>query len=464
MERTQLSPPPVQHGRARGTHETRAGLHDPHFAQPRPLDDDNGRGHSEEDWGPVRKASKGWMIAVGIVVVLLLAGLFATGFIPRVHSNSELKSDAEAARNGAVLVTVIQPKPAAQTLDVNLPGTLRPWQEVSIFARSTGYLKKWYADISNHVTKGELMAEIDSPEIDQQLLQARASVLQNKAAQVKSQSDLQLTQLTYNRFLALKGTSGITQQDLDQKAADLSAAQANLEAAKANVTAAEANVQRLVELQSYEKVTAPFDGVVTGRAYDTGALINADPTSADIKPMYKIAENDVLRVFVNVPQSSALAVQKGMQVKVLARERPGRVFTGVVMGTTNYLDPANRSLLTEIKVLNGDGALLPGMYVEANFEIHRDKPPLVIPAPALIVNADGTQVAVVKDDVIHFQKVQVGEDYGNTLEITGGLEGNEQIISTPGEKIVEGAAVKVANADPIKLPGQKNEKVAEAGK
>src|SRR6185312_9542248 len=225
--------------------------------------------------------------------------------------------------------------------------------------------------------------------VDQQLKQAQAALLQAKAAALKAQSDLGLAQVTYNRYEQLSHSGSVTQQDLDTARAAMTADQANLEAAKANVGAADANVNRLTQLVSFEKVTAPFDGVVTGRTFDAGALINADPTSADIKPMFKIAQNDVLRVFINVPQSSALQIRKGMQVKVSARELPGRTFTGSVMGTTNYLDQTNRTLLTEVKVQNeknadGTFALLPGMYVTVDFEIKRDKPPLVIPAPALV--------------------------------------------------------------------------------
>jgi len=462
MESTQL-PPYTQTRRAKEPVRPLAAIEE----NSRP---DNGHnGHSEdgpESWGTVKKARSAWVVVAAVLGFIVMAILFVIGFIPRLHTNAELNADAEAAAHGAIPVSTVVPTRAAPSIDLSIPGTLRPWQEVSIFARSTGYLKKWYVDISQPVKKGQLMAEVDSPEVDQQLRQAQAALLQNRAAQVKAQSDVQIAQVTYNRYVTLKGTSGVTEQDIDQKAADLSAANANLEAAKANVSAGEANVQRLQELQSYQKVTAPFDGVVTGRAYDTGALINADPTSADIKPMYKIAENDVLRVFVNVPQSSSLQIKKGMDVSVVARERSGRTFTGRVMGTTNYLDPNNRSLLTEIKVPNEDGALLPGMLVDARFKLTRDNPPLIIPAPALIVNAQGTQVAVVEDNTIHFRKVQIGEDYGNTLEITGGLRGDEQIISTPGEKIVEGANVSIVNAEQRgnDKAGQKSEKVAEAGK
>jgi RND family efflux transporter MFP subunit len=462
MESTQL-PPYTQTRRAKDPVRPLAAIEE----ETRPANGHNG--HSEdgpESWGTVKKARGAWVVVAAVIGFLLMAALFVIGFVPRLHTTAELNADAETAANGAIPVSTIVPSRAASAIDLSLPGTLRPWQEVSMFARSTGYLKKWYVDISQPVKKGQLMAEVDSPEVDQQLRQAQAALLQNRAAQVKAQSDVQITQVTYNRYVALKGTSGVTEQDIDQKAADLSAAQANLEAAKANVSAGEANVQRLIEMQTYEKVIAPFDGVVTGRAYDTGALINADPTSADIKPMYKIAQNDVLRVFVNVPQANALQIKRGMEVSVVARERPGRTFVGKVMGTTNYLDPNNRSLLTEIKVPNDDGALLPGMLVDAKFKLTRDNPPLIIPAPSLIVNAQGTQVAVVQDNTIHFRKVQIGEDYGNKLEITGGLQGDEQIISTPGEKIVEGANVSIVNGQQPgnANPGQKSEKVAEAGK
>jgi membrane fusion protein, multidrug efflux system len=267
------------------------------------------------------------------------------------------------------------------------------------------------------------------------------------AAALKAQSDLQIAQVTYNRYQALKGTSGVTQQDLDQKTADMNAAQAALASANANVQAAEADVKRLSDLQSYEQVIAPFSGVVTGRAYDVGALILADPTQTDTQPMYKIAENDVLRVFVNVPQSSALSIVKHMKANVTTRERPGRVFQGEVMGTTNYLDTTSRSLLTEVKVPNADGALLPGMYVNVDFQVTRPTPPMLVPGPALIDNADGEHVAIVRDGKVHYQPVTVGIDYGATAEITGGLTGDEQIIANPGERTIEGAKVRAITAE-----------------
>jgi RND family efflux transporter MFP subunit len=231
----------------------------------------------------------------------------------------------------------------------------------------------------------------------------------------------------------------------------------------ANVTAAQANVKRLQGLQGFEKVIAPFTGVVTGRAFDRGSLILADPTAADIKPMFKIAENDVLRAFVNVPQSNALLIRKGMTVDITVREQPNRKFKGTVMGTTNYLDPANRSLLTEVKLPNptepdGRLALLPGMYCEASFNVTRQTPPLRIPGPAVVNNAQGTQVATVRDGKVHFQKIVLGQDYGSEVEVTDGLTGDEAIIANPGERTVEGAAVSTGAAE------EKKVRVSEAGK
>jgi RND family efflux transporter MFP subunit len=329
-------------------------------------------------------------------------------------------------------------------MDVVIPGTLRPWQEVSIYARSSGYLKKFDVDISNHVDKGQLMADISSPEVDQELAAAKATLVLNQAAAAKAKTDLDYAELTDKRYESLRGTSGVTQQELDQFANACKTALATYHQAEAQVGVSEANVQQLTEMQGFEKVYAPFSGVVTGRAYDVGSFIIANPTAADITPMFKIAENDVLRAFVSVPQNYSLTIKKGMKVTVLVRERPDREFTGTVLGTTNYLDPAVRTLLTEVRLENPDMAILPGMHIEAKFHVTRDAPPLLIPAPALVTNADGNMVGVVKDNKIHFEKVTLGVDYGKDIEITGGLKGDEQIIANPGEKTVEGAEVSIA--------------------
>ncbi len=406
------------------------------------------------------------MIAAAIAGVLVLLALLITGIWPRYRDGKELNADAANEANAPVIVNVARPHRAPEMVLITMPGTLRPWQEVSIFSRTAGYLKKYYVDISNHVEAGQLMAEIETPEVDQELHQAQAAVLQTKAAVNKSITDRDLASVTYERYKALRASNTVSQQDVDEKRSALDAAEATLASANANVGAAEANVQRLTELQGFEKVTAPFSGVVTGRAYDNGSLIISNPTATDVKPMFKIAENDVLRAFVNVPQSSALQIKKGMDVKITSRERPGRVFMGKVMGTTNYLDPASRSLLTEVKVPNvkeadGDYALLPGMYVQASFEVNRTSPPLVIPAPALVNNSAGTQVAIIQDGKVHFQKVVLGQDFGSELEVVEGLNGDEQIIANPGERVAEGVAVRSGNDEKPAAPDA-HQKVAEA--
>jgi RND family efflux transporter MFP subunit len=391
-----------------------------------------------------------WVILAAVVAILALAALLVTGWLPRQRQGKELDADAADAANAPVPVNVARPRRAPTVVSIALPGTLRPWQEVSIFARTTGYLKKYYVDISNDVEVGKVMAEIDTPEVNEELAQAQAALLQVKAAVVKTTADRDLARSTLKRFVTMRETQSVTPQELDEKQSAMDVAESLIQSAKANVGAAEATVRRLTEMQRFATVTAPFSGVVTGRGYDVGSLILANPTATDIKPMFKIAQNDVLRAFVNVPQSAALQIKKGMEVKVTVRERPGRVFPGTVMGTTNYLDPTNRSLLTEVKVQNpkeadGSFALLPGMYIQAGFTINRDTPPLVVPGPALIANASGTQVAVVNDGVVHFKKVQIGQDFGNEVEIVSGLNENEQIIANPGERVVEGVAVSAAS-------------------
>jgi len=405
-----------------------------------------------------------WVVIAGVVAIVALAALLLTGLIPRHRQAKELEADAAAAQNAPIQVEAVAPKRAAPVLNVAIPGTLRPWQEVSMFARTSGYLKKYYVDISNSVEAGQLLAEVDTPEIDQELRQAEANVLQTRAAVTKAIADRDLAKATWERYQQLVTSNFLSKQEAEEKQSALNAAEATVQAVQANVAAAEASVRRLTELQQFQKVSAPFAGVVTGRGYDVGSLITANPTAADTRPLFKIAQNDVLRAFVNVPQSTALQIRKGMKVKVTARERSGRVFEGVVMGTTNYLDPTNRTLLTEVKVPNvketdGGFALLPGMFVQVSFEVNRDTPPLLVPAPALVNNAEGTQVATVKDGIVHFHRVTLGQDFGNEVEVVEGLVGDELVIANPGERTVEGATVVIAGADKAPHP---TEKVANA--
>lgn len=404
------------------------------------------------------RPSRGWMVGLAIGAAAILVVLFAFGFVPRLHRNAELKADAAAATEGAAPVTLITPRLAKATTSVSLPGTLRPWREVSIYARTTGYLKKWYADISNHVEAGQLLAEIDAPEVDHQLLEAKSNLQQMKAAKAKAEADLTLARNTADRFQKLTGRASeqggagpidsVTQQELDEKRAARDAAESSVEAAIANIEAAEANVKRLADMQSFEKIIAPFDGVITSRPYDNGAFISAGGVGG-VREIYRIAQNDTLRAFVNVPQSIALSIEKGQDVSIEAKERTGRKFVGKVMGTTNYLDPATRSLLTEIKLPNPDAALLPGMYVQATFTVTREHPPLVIPSSSLIITPEGARVAVVKGDhIAHYQPVELGLDFGKEVEVLSGLTASDRIVTNPGERLADGVQVKELPSPP----------------
>lgn len=466
MEGTQLSPPAPPKGRSRNgptvaDERRRNGDVTPAPEAAAPQHHES----NEADWGEIHRPKVGSITIVGMVAAVLVLALVLIGLVPRIHQTHELNADAVDALNAPVMVNIAQPQRAPESTTITVPGTLRPWQEVSVFSRTTGYLKHWYADISNQVKQGELLAEIDAPEVDAQLAQAQASLQQMQGALAKAESDLQIAKLTNERYQAIRSTVGVTQQDLDQKQSDSNAALANREAARANVAAAQSNVKRLSDLKAYEKLYAPFAGVITSRPYDTGSLINADPTDVNVRPIYKIAENDVLRAFVNIPQSSALSIQKGMEANVAARERPGHVYVGKVMGTTNYLDQNDRTLLTEIKVPNDDRSLLPGMYVQVTFTMNRIQPPLLVPGPSIVQTSEGSRVAVVIDGKVHFQKVRLGRDFGNDVEIVEGLKGDEQVIANPGERIAQGVRVKAGNdASSQPATASTGSKVAEAGK
>ena len=447
---TQLPPPPMQKPRMPAGSP---GHHKGGVQPPQPAQDvaQAPPEHDEVDLS-VPPARRSWVLTTVIILGLVLAGLLAFGLIPRLRGSAELAKETAANANAPVPVNVVTPRRAPQVLNVQMPGTLRPWQEVSLYARTTGYLAHYYVDISNQVKKGQVMAEIDSPEVDAQLRGAEATLQQEKAAANKARTDMEFAQSTLSRYESLRSSNSVTQQELDTYRANFNSANATLRSAEANVAVGEAEVKRLTEMKSFEKITAPFSGVVTGRAYDVGAMILANPTSTDTQPLFKIAENDVLRAFVYVPQTYALTVKKDMEVKITAREIPGRVFTGTVMGTTNYLDPNARSLMTEVKIPNADLALLPGMYVDVSFEVKRDHPPFILPAAAVVSTADGNQVGVVEKGKLHFRNVQLGVDYGNDIEIVSGLTGDEQIVGNPGGRTIEGAEVKTVGTSQAAEP------------
>ncbi|MBN3873026.1 efflux RND transporter periplasmic adaptor subunit [Nostoc sp. JL33] len=415
----------------------------------------------------------GW----AVIGAVFFASLLAIGILPRLSQRSELQAAVKEAST-LPTVNVITPRRATASTKLELTGNVVALNQTTIYARSTGYLRRWYADIGDRVRSGQLLAEIDSPDTDQQVLQAKAelvqaqaNVLQTRANLAKGISDLKqaranllIARQTWQRWQVLVKQGAVAQQEADTKyatyqanLANVEAAQntvnsdsANIKAAQANVYASQANFQRNTVLQSYKKVTAPFAGVITARNVNTGVLIsagsgnsNSSNTNTSNTSLYTIAAYDNLNVNVSVPQSLSQSLQTGQTAQITVRELPQRVFTGKVVRTSNAIDPNTRTLLAQLEVHNSDGTLRPGMYANVKFAINRSHPPFVVPDSALVVNAGGTQVATVtKDQIVHYQKVAVGRDYGTEIEITSGLTGNESLIATPTVDDTEGLRVQ----------------------
>ena len=421
----------------------------------------------------------GW----AVIGAVFFASLLAIGILPRLSQRSELQAAVKEAST-LPTVNVITPRRANASTKLELTGSVVALNQTTIYARSTGYLRRWYADIGDRVRSGQLLAEIDSPDTDQQVLQAKAelvqaqaNVSQTRASLAKGISDLKqaranllIARQSWERWKFLVKKGAVAQQDADTKyatyqanIASVEAAQntvnadsANIKAAQANVYASQANLQRNTVLQSYKKVTAPFSGVITARNVNTGVLISAGSsntsttssistsnTNTSNTSLYTIAAYDKLNVNVNVPQSLSQSLQTGQTAQITVRELPQRVFTGKVVRTSNAIDPNTRTLLAQLEVHNSDATLRPGMYANVRFAINRNNPPFVLPDSALVVNAGGTQVATVtKDERVHYQKVAVGRDYGTEIEITSGLTGKESLIATPTVDDTEGLRVQ----------------------
>jgi RND family efflux transporter MFP subunit len=414
-------------------------------------------GHDEIPKDLPRPSTATVLIVVGVFVLLLVA-LFIIGYVPHRHRVAEADADATERASTVPVVQVELPKRSAPTNDLTLPCDIKANQETAIYARSSGYLKKWYVDIQDRAQAGQLLAEIDAPEVDAQLAQSRAQLEQSKANVVRAESDLELAQKNLDRFLEAKKNSpgSVTEQQLDQMQAAFDSSRSALVQAKASVASAEADVQRLTVLQNFERVTAPFAGIITSRNYDVGALLNPSDTAAG-KQMFSIAQTDPLRVFVNVPQSDATQVKIGQPVFLKVRNYPDREFTGEVARTAGAIDPTTRTMMVELHFPNKDLALVPGMYGQVRLPLHEAAPTLTIPTSALVFNADGLRVDVVRDGKIHVQTLQVGRDFGTEIEVASGLSEQDQVVTNPGEKLSEGAAVKAM--EPKQAP---NTRVAHA--
>ncbi|MGA8540892.1 MAG: efflux RND transporter periplasmic adaptor subunit [Terriglobales bacterium] len=366
-------------------------------------------------------------ILVGAVLLVLITAGVVT-FLNRKSETDALAKETETV--SVPTVAVVHPQPEPGNDELILPGNLQAYIESPIFARTNGYLLRWYKDIGSQVKKGELLAAIDTPEVDQELSQARAGREQIKAA-------LALAKISADRWLNLRKSDSVSQQETDQQTS-------GYEQAKANLAAADANVHRLEEMESFKNVYAPFTGVLTRRTVDPGALINAGSGAAG-KELFDIARVDPLRVYISVPQAYAPNIRVGMKADVTLQEFPGQKFLGTVARTADAIDPATRTLNTEVDVPNRDGKLLPGSFGQVHFAAGTSIPRITIPVNAMLFRAEGPRVAVVdKDGKVHMHPISIGRDFGATLEILGGLEVSDEIIINPSDSLEEGQQVHVA--------------------
>jgi RND family efflux transporter MFP subunit len=401
----------------------------------------------------LKQPGTGLVVVMVALLLVLMAAFFVLGWVPHHRAADQADADAKDAASGPPVVNVAHPKPEKTSQDVWLPANIKANQQTALYARSNGFLKQWTTDIGGHVTKGQLLAVIDAPDLDAQLAASRATLNQAEASVVKSQADVDVAQTDYNRYLkAQKENPGsVTQEDVDTKRAAYADAVGALDVAKATVVQDEALVRQLGVSQAYEQIYAPFTGTITARNYDVGALISPSNTSPGSE-MFDIADTSVLRVFVNVPQTYSTQIRNGQPAYLTVRNYPGREFTGVVARMTGALDPTTRTLPYELDFPNPDGALYPGMYGQARLPVTEDHPVLVMNSSALIFNANGVQMAVVNDNKVHFQQITVGRDLGTELEITKGLTEDDQVVVNPGERITEGGEVKVAQSQQPEQP------------
>jgi len=366
-----------------------------------------------------------WFIVVFLVFLVL--GCYAL-----LQRRSEHRVLAEQTERMAVpFVSVIHATPIEGESAMVLPGTLKAYVESPIYARTNGYLKKWYRDIGSHVNKGDLLAEIDTPEIDQQLAQARADL-------TTAQANLGLAGTTTMRYQELLKTDSVSMQDADN-------ASGNYAARQAMVQSADANVKRLEELESFKRVYAPFSGVITQRNVDAGNLINAGNGGTATKEMFDLAQIDPLRVFVSVPQSYAPSIHLGMKACLELSEFTGRNFCGQVARTANAIDPGTRTLLTEVDVPNPSGTLLPGSYAQVNFNVKLSGQRLTLPINALLFRPEGTMAAVVgPDSRLNLKKIIIGRDFGASVEVLEGITPQDNIVINPPDALEQAQQVKVS--------------------
>jgi RND family efflux transporter MFP subunit len=391
-----------------------------------------GQSLPSNDVGSEKRPRKRWLgLAIALIVT---AALLVSGIWSRVKARATL--DAVTSRMALPAVSVVSPKQTTPAEEIILPGNVQPFITSPIYSRTSGYLKKWYFDIGAHVKQGQLLAVIDTPEVDQQLQQSVSNLNTAKA-------NLTLAEITKNRYQGLLTKNAVSQQDADN-------AVGTYDANKAIVDANQANVKQLQALQSFEKIYAPFDGVVTARNTDIGDLINSGSSGTAKTDLFHVAQPGKLRVYVNVPEEYSQGIKVGMTADLSLAEFPGRKFQGKLVRTAEAINMTTRTLLIEIEVDNPTGTLLTGSYAEVHLKVASQASTLLLPVNTLLFRSEGLRVGVVKDGKVVLSAVSPGRDFGNQIEVVSGLRPADQVIINPPDSLVSGQQVQIVQAT---LPG-----------
>src|SRR5215813_8905270 len=374
---------------------------------------------------PPKRKRFPWVF-VGILVIAVIA--LTAGILPRIQARTELKK--ETAEMAIAVVSVVQPRRSGPAQELVLPANVQAYADAPIYARTNGYLKHWYADIGTHVKTGQLLAEIDTPEVNQQLRQAHADL-------ATAQANLNLSKITADRYQGLLSTDSVSKQEADNAAGDY--------AAKLAVEqSAQANLKRLQDLQSFQKIYAPFDGVITARNTDVGALIDSGAGGGTRTELFHIAQPNRPRVYINVPQNYSQVAKTGMTADLTLSEFPGKRFQGQLVRTANAIDPVSRTLLVEISVPNPTGQLFTGSYAEVHIKLPTQSSLFILPVNTLLFRSEGLRVVVVgQDQKVDLRQITIGRDLGSEVEVVAGLNGDERVIVNPPDSVIAGQTVRV---------------------
>ena len=384
--------------------------------------------NTKAEWQPRAEPPakhRGYIVAAILAIVFLVAAI--VGIASRLSERKALAKETEAL--SVLNVAVIHPKAEPPQEELVLPSTLQAYIESPIYARTNGYLKKWYRDIGSRVHQGELLADIETPEIDQELLQA-------KAARDQATAQVEIAKTSAKRWENLQKMDAVAQQETDERNSSYAQAQANF-------AAADANVRRLEQMESFKHIYAPFSGVITRRNVDIGALINAGNTGPN-QQLFNIARTDPIRVYVSVPEVYADSVRPGVRANIQLASIAAQTFSGSVVRNADAIDPATRTLLTEIDVPNRKSEVLPGAYAQVHFALKVQVPRLTIPVNAMLTRAEGTLAAVVDgNNRVHLQRITIGRDYGREVEVLAGIQQSDLIVLNPSDSLEDGQQVAV---------------------